>query len=687
MTETRFFALQGGLDLISPAIVTPVGRVIAALNYEPHPRGYQRVEGYERFDGRPKPSKASYWRLRFDAGAAAITEGESVTGASSAATGVALIDAVVESGTYAGGDAAGYLVLTGVSGTFSDNENLEVGAVTHSVADGEAVERGALNDDDDSTWHQSAIEAARDAIQAVPGSGPVRGVWLYEGERYAFRDNGAGTAGVMHKATSSGWVAQALGSEIAFDAGSAEFAEGETVTGGTSGASATVKRVVLESGDWSTDDAVGRVILAGLTGTFQDNETITSASGSATANGASAAITLPAGGRYQFVNHNFFGAADLKRMYAVQGEGRGFEWDGAVFVPINTGMDDDRPIRIGVHRNHLFFAFRGGSLQHSSIGKPYQWQVLTGAGEIGLGEEVTDLLGSVSGALAAFGQDQVAVLLGQDAENWDLRTLASDAGAESWTAQSIGTPIYLDNRGLRSLETTERFGDFLIGTITQMVEPIFRAKRKAGVTAVGSLRVRAKDQYRLFFSDGTGLTVYFGRSPAEILPFDLGMTITCSASGKASAGDEVLLVGDGEGWVYELDAGTSFDGAPVTAFLRLPFNHVGTPAQKKRWQRAVLEVDASAKNTLGVTAEFGYADPNQPPAIEQSFDIRGSGGFWNEDLWDQFYWSSPVEGLAEVDIDGLGRNLSLAVVSEAIYEEVHVIHGVTLYFSYRGLAR
>lgn len=957
--QTQFFPLQGGLDLVTPPIQTPAGRVIAALNYEGHPRGYQRMDGFERLDGRPKPSEASYWVLRFENGDTPIQADDVVEGGTSTATGIALIDAVLESGDYGSGDAAGYLVLINVTGDFLDAEALEVSAVAVATADGTLSERGASNDTDDATWLQAAIEYRRSLIAAVPGSGPVRGVWVYDGDVYAFRDNSGGTAGVMHKATASGWATVPLGREIAFELGTVEFTEGQTVTGGSSSATATIERVVLEQGVWtdevwqevgnrlaityavpsglcalnpttvvlanatadvlqayqwdgedweavgstgpisgagnsaitalngtdvafidgnndalrayrwdgssftqlgnslsistvsgpalaalnetdvafidatndelrtyrfdgtdwtllgsglaistvgtpaltalnetdvafidatnaelrtyrfngstwalvgtglsvagigdpalaaldeetvlmadgttdklrafrwtgatwrevvtgidigpasspvlaalnstdvafldpasdqlrvyrfnSTGLAQGRLILSGVAGAFVANEVLTDgAGGAAVADAPDSAITLPPGGRYDFRNYNFFGSSDLMRMYGVNGVGRGFEFDGSVLVPINTGMVDDKPTRVEVHRNHLFYAFAGGSLQHSSTGDPYQWQVLTGAGEIGIGEEITDLLASLSGVLAVFGRNNINLLYGDDAANWEMRTLADDSGAVAWTAQKIGTPIYLDSRGLRSLSTTDAFGDFRIGTVTQLVEPIFQTKRKRGVTAVGSLRVRAKDQYRLFFSDGTGLTVYFGRSPAEILPFDLGFAITCAASGKDDDGEEVLLVGSEDGWVYELDAGTSFDGEEVEAFLRLPFNHVGSPSQRKRWTKATLEIDGGPQTTLGLTAEFGYADPDQPPSQQQVFDVRGGGGFWNEMEWDNFYWSSPVHGMAEAPIDGLGRNLSIAVASRATYEQPHVLHGLVLHFSYRGLVR
>ena len=52
---------------------------------------------------------------------------------------------------------------------------------------------------------KAAQAARRAAIQPVPGSGPVRGVFVFNGQRYAFRDNAAGDAGKMYRATATGW--------------------------------------------------------------------------------------------------------------------------------------------------------------------------------------------------------------------------------------------------------------------------------------------------------------------------------------------------------------------------------------------------------------------------------------------------------------------------------------------------
>ena len=66
---------------------------------------------------------------------------------------------------------------------------------------------------------------------------------------------------------------------LAFDAQTSNFTIGQTLTGGTSGATATITGV-------SDSGTTGVVVLGGITGTFADNESITDgAGGSATANG------------------------------------------------------------------------------------------------------------------------------------------------------------------------------------------------------------------------------------------------------------------------------------------------------------------------------------------------------------------------------------------------------------------
>ena len=76
--------------------------------------------------------------------------------------------------------------------------------------------------------------------------------------------------------------------ELAFDAQTALFAVGETVTGGTSSATGIIRKM---SQDPQLVGTKGILFITNVTGTFQDNETITSTSGSATSNIPSGLVT------------------------------------------------------------------------------------------------------------------------------------------------------------------------------------------------------------------------------------------------------------------------------------------------------------------------------------------------------------------------------------------------------------
>jgi len=124
--KDKYFPLQGGLDLVTNPIDIPPGRLIAAKNYEidPNQKGYTRIRGYERDDGRGLPSEASYWILSFTTGGTGELEvGAVINCPTSGMTGV-VVEVVLESGSWAGGDAAGYAVLYDVTGSCSAAETV-----------------------------------------------------------------------------------------------------------------------------------------------------------------------------------------------------------------------------------------------------------------------------------------------------------------------------------------------------------------------------------------------------------------------------------------------------------------------------------------------------------------------------------------------------------------------------------
>jgi hypothetical protein len=448
-------------------------------------------------------------------------------------------------------------------------------------------------------------EAARALITEVPGSGPVRGVWYYNGSVYAFRDTVGATDGAMYKATSTGW-------QLVTDA-------------------------------------------------------------------------FSPGGHYEFVNYNFTGASSLVKMYGINGTDKAFQFDGTNVVFITTGMAPDAPTKIEAHKRHLFLAFPGGSLQHSSIGDPLTWSPVSGAAELAMGDDITNIISAAPANMVIMSKNSVSLLYGSDASDWQIETITNEAGALEFTAEKMGPVIYVDNRGVRSMGTTPAFGNFTIGTMTQTVAPIIRGKLAAGQVPIASCRVRSRDTYRLFFDDGYVLSIYMGRKTPEIMPLDFGVNITCVVSAETEDNIERGWFGADNGFVYQMDKGRSFDGEAMQYHLRLPFNHMGGPQLIKRWHKANVEYDAASGVTLRISGEVDYADPAEPSLLEQNIAAAGGGGFWEAVNWDEFYWSSPVEGKIEVYIDAIGKSMSLLIGGEAADEEPHILQGLTLFYSVRGL--
>lgn len=233
-TETQYSRFAGGLDLVSPPLTIDAGKCISINNYECNALGgYRRIDGYERFDGRPSPSAQSYYYCPCTF-SAAVTVGQTITGATSAATGKVL---QVESN---------YLIIDRVTGTFV-LENFNVsgvlkGALTilpskdgHPTGIGHATALGLVADD------------YRADITAVTGSGVLRGVCMYKGVAYAFRDNAAGTAVDIWKSTSTGWQQITLFKSLPFKTCTVDVLDGVVINQKNSGATATVKRQVIET--------------------------------------------------------------------------------------------------------------------------------------------------------------------------------------------------------------------------------------------------------------------------------------------------------------------------------------------------------------------------------------------------------------------------------------------------------
>lgn len=679
--QQRYWSFNGGLDQVSPPIQKSPGFARAALNFECNVLGgYSRVKGYECFDGQASPSDAQYHILSATITGSPVV-GNTLTGSTSAASGK--IIAIAET----------YFVLTKVSGTYSAGENLNVGGPTIAVATDTNFPGSATTSALNASYLNLAADVYRADIAAVPGSGNILGVIKHNNIVYAFRNNAGGTAAAIYKSSSSGWVSVPLGREVSFTSGGTTvIAEGNTVTGATSAATAVVKRVVLISGSWAGGDAAGRLILSSQTGTLQaENLNIGASLNVATISGNSSAIALAPSGRYELVAHNFGGTVNTRRIYGCDGVNRAFEFDGTDYgyVPISTGMSTDTPKHIAVQKNHLFLSF-GASAQHSGTGEPYVFTIITGAQEIAVGDTITGFLvlpgSETSGAMAIYCRNATKILYGNDSTDWLLATYSEEAGALEWTQQFIGTGLVLDDQGLTTLATTQQFGNFKSASITDRVDPSIRGILN---TAVASTIIRAKNQYRLFFTGGSGLYVTMnGAKVSGIMPVTLADPVACIWSGESGSGEEEVFYGSTNGMVYQMEVGTSFDGDAIDWLLAMSFNHLGSPRVMKSFRGATVEITGDSYVEYYVSHRLAYGQTavvEQPS--EQAATLTLSATNWDSGNWDSGFYDATTLAPQSFDVVGDGENISLRISGSSDQFDAFTVNGAVVDFIPRRTLR
>lgn len=770
-TMTQYSRFAGGLDLVSPPLTIDAGKCISINNYECNALGgYRRIDGYERFDGRPSPSAQSYYYCPCTF-SAAVTVGQTITGATSAATGKVL---QVEST---------YLIIDRVTGTFV-LENFKVGGVVkgaltilpskdgHPTGIGHATALGLVADD------------YRADITAVAGSGVLRGVCMYKGIAYAFRDNAAGTAVDIWKSTSTGWQQITLFKSLPFKTCTVDVLDGVVINQKNSGATATVKRQVIETSqnledlDATSDSTItmglgshtfttqtGKAYVAGqailitaiasptnyLNGTITSYSTnqivinitaktgsgtysqwalhsdpinirsdtgrfiVTSVTGTWTSNVADTIrvgiidiavvdnpsgnpvtqITILQGGNYQFVQHNFLANSDSKKLYGCDALNRAFEFDGDVYIPIRTQITIDAPTTIAAVNGQLALSYFG-AVVFSAVGNPHDFRTTSlGFADIHeFGDTVTGMSPIVGGVLAVACRDsfwQVSV----DAQtgNYKAELISPDIGAIHYGLMNLGALYSFDDKGIIRIVPSYVFGGFEHDTISRAIQPVIdRFREKIVATAV----YKSKNQVRFYASDGTGIimTMTTGVTQTgaattghDFSEFTYPINISYAWSGEDASGRDIVLLGDEDGYVYVANTGSSFDGEPIQAYIRTAFNNVKSPSAIKRFRKIEVELSTVGYSYIRFNPDFSYADPSIATHLLKYEELQGAGGYWDEAIWNEFYYDGKIVSQPEIRIQGSGTNIGLVVFSNSAIDLGHNLSGIVLHYTPRKLNR
>ena len=665
----------GGLDVNTPYIKRSSGSLLLSLNYEPEPDGgYKLMDGYERFNGKQSPTDTEIIALSLIApfDNTGITVGSIITGDLSDVT-----------GNYIGQNDDELLVfVANASGTYQSGETIN--GTQNSLVRNSATAAFSVNDDEFQRLYIIGREYNREQISQVPGSGPVRAVWEFDGNVYAWRDNEDASQCLIYVATTDGWqlVNTADNRTIFFTSGQGSaqnpFIVGEVITGANSAATGIVTGV----GPQAADRQSGYVALSGVTGTFQNGENLlVDGVTQATSSSVSEPISISAGGNYKLVDYNFFGASGRDAIYFVNGLDTAFAFNGSTLTPIRTGTTPDNPTNITIHHDHLFIVHAGGSLIHSEIAEPLNFRGDLGATAFALGSEITNLILAPQ-ALIITTEDNVQVLYGNGIDDWTKTYISLKSIGEPNSGQYLGQPLIVDTSGVVALDKVDSFGNFQDALLSDSIRSILN---RLAPNIVASAVNKFRNHYLFFTNTGENMLCGFANNEfIGFFPFNFDRIVNF-----VSANERKLLFTSNDpndGFVYEFEKGTSFDGELKRAYLQTSYAFQASPQIRKRYRRITLSVSATSTFTINVSFSF---DKGNGFVASDSFDgeLLGFGGRWDIANWNEIVWDGQDVPEIVSDIDGVGTDLSIFVFDESTETISYTIEDVIIEYSSRSIKR
>jgi len=423
---------------------------------------------------------------------------------------------------------------------------------------------------------------------------------------------------------------------ISYDALTVDFTAGDTVTGGTSGATGVIYEVL------PTNATEGALLITGITGTFQDNEALTDGSGGSATSASIDTVVAP----------------------------------GVTFPGSLTTADMSF---VWVYKNRLWF------IQKDSLNSWYmdELDAIGGSPEVyplsGIMQKGGSLLWGAAWALESGASgglsDQLVITSDQgEAAIFQGTFPGIDAGWTQTGVYRLGTP--LGNRAF-----FKGGGDIAVATSVGLV-PLSKAI-SLDVTALSPAAVsyNIQDAWQSA-ADSRGLsdwqcTIWPERKMAVISPpittgnYDPVLFISNTETGawcrytnwdaRALAVFEgEMYFGGADGLVYKANVSGKDDASVYTGVYLPLFDDIGMPANRKvtKLGRGVARARARINSSLQFKSDFNVSLGPAPTATA----VDGSNA-WGAGVWGQAAWGAVTSSVLTQEwksIGGTGYAVSMA---------------------------
>lgn len=341
---------------------------------------------------------------------------------------------------------------------------------------------------------------------------------------------------------------------------------------------------------------------------------------------------------------------------------------------INTDLQGAE--RVAIFKNTGFYS-KGNTLYFAAPYTVDNFSVALGAGNISLAHDITGIA-VFRDQLIVFTSDTISRLTGTSSADFQLSPITEKIGCINGdTIQEVGGDImYLSPDGIRQLSATDRIGDFALDVASDKIKETANDFLN-GNSNFCSYIIRGKSQYRLFAyrssrraSSSEGLiAVKLATQGSAGIEWSTvtGMKVNVADS-VYSGDDEFVMFANNDGYIYESEKGSSFDGTTIDAIFQSAFMPINDPNVRKTLYKAVWFIDPLGTLNLDFNVKFDFESnayknvlqPNTVPIVTTSGSVAFFGqGFTFGSTGTNF--GSNIEKIYPVNVIGSGKTVSLRI--------------------------
>ena len=300
------------------------------------------------------------------------------------------------------------------------------------------------------------------------------------------------------------------------------------------------------------------------------------------------------------------------------------------------------PALVDVFENHLFLSGHeatGAAIAFSKPNDPYTWTASAGAGQVAAGFDVVQIKPFRDNLFVFGSKDIKKITVNSDAE-FALENVTTNIGcvARDSVLEIGGDLMFLSPSGFRPVAGTSRIGDVELETLSKPIQTtLVDLIANEDMDALIGVVIRSKSQVRYLVTSTVGSDLQVvGESVGIIgglidsggsLGWEfgelLGIRASCCTSDYVGT-TELILHGDHDGKVYQMDKGVSFNGSNIISVYSTPYLDFGETEQRKALRKVNTFVRAEGPFEMNLAVDYDWGDYNTAVPITYTQSSAGA---------------------------------------------------------------